>query len=196
MTMEARASMRELLLTLAVLAALGGSACASGDDTAGRDSLIPLPALESPAATFESTVTVAETVATTADTTTGSSSPASVPPFQAPDCGEITGDELYTIVASFRPDVDGRSGFSIAAAAGIDDADGVRYLVGSIYDATGFRVSTAETWAVVDGEMYAYSRSAIEHSTLPDGREVLDGPEQGFRSKVRAMLEACVTQAL
>ena len=70
----------------------------------------------------------------------------------------------------------------------------VRWLVASVYDVeTGARVSSADTWAEVDGQLYAVSSSAVDLSALPP----LDRPElDPFGDPTRNDLEVCAIYAI
>lgn len=143
-----------------------------------------------------------QTAATTADTEAAiakATGPATPPPTQAAGCEPVTEDDVAAVSAVLVPQRGVsvvRTGLFIANATAATDSDGVRYIVASIYDDTNYRVSSADTWAIVDGETLALSSSAVEHSTTADGRDVLTGPGQGLNSVLRDGLEGCAIEAL
>lgn len=118
-----------------------------------------------------------------------SSTSRALPSLSIDGCPEATAGEIDAVNRALV------SGLEIAGATAAADVDGVRYIVASIYDGTASRVSSTDTWAVVDGDLHALSSSALEYSQLPDGRDVLTGFDQGFGSELRDDLEQCALAA-
>ena len=74
--------------------------------------------------------------------------------------------------------------------------DGMTYLGGSIYDDSGFRLSSADTWIISpDGTIFALSGSANEYSDLPDGRDLPGGYSAGDEIG-QALQDNCTIPAL
>lgn len=66
------------------------------------------------------------------------------------------------------------------ALAYVADDGGRQVLGASIFDATGERVSSADTWLIENGVVYALSGSANEYTEWPDGRDLPDNPSAGI----------------
>lgn len=112
---------------------------------------------------------------------------AAVPALQASGCPSVD----VTVVDDVNARLDPGLTLGLAASA---SSDGIIWLLGSIYrQSDGERVSSADTWARVDGQIYAVSGSAREFSNLPNGRQVV--PE-AFSNSTRSDLETCVTNAI
>lgn len=171
-----------VLLILALLAAAG---CAGTDADDG------VLATVAPTGTVATTSTVAMTLAK-------ATGPAERPPTQAEGCEPVTDDDIAAVTEVLVPERGTnvvRTGLYVANATAATDSDGVRYIVASIYDDTNFRVSSSDTWVILDGETLALSSSAVEHSTVGDASDVL-GLGQGWSSDLRDDLEACAMAAL
>ena len=114
-----------------------------------------------------------------------------MPPLQAANCPAIDPGVAQRVNDAL---LDGPGGVELTVLVASTGVDGpTEYIVGSIYDSSGFRVSTADVWAVVDGALLAVSAGANQYSDgLPDAGSVLTGPP----SPVQLDLVACVTAAL
>lgn len=143
--------------------------------------------------------TVPATNAATVPITEPAAPVESVPAVQAAGCPEIAVEFIDQVNGALVKEPVGnaqRTGLTLAAATSNVEGD-VRYIVGSIYDDTGFRVSSADTWVVIDGELLALSGSANEYSAgLRDARDVLTDPSTGFNSPVQNELDTCARNAL
>lgn len=101
--------------------------------------------------------------------TSGGAAPAPVP-----DEGDVSAGCLAApgdLVAQIEQALD--AGQYLSATAAVEAPDGTLYLGGDIMRAEDeARVSSQDTWALVDGGLYAVSGSANEYSSLSDGRDV------------------------
>lgn len=61
------------------------------------------------------------------------------------------------------------------------DEAGRTLLGASVYAQDGYRLSSADTWVVDRGKVYALSGSANEYSDFPDGRDLPGSPSAGGR---------------
>lgn len=87
----------------------------------------------------------------------------------------------------------------IGDAAQLDDtfvtAESDRaYFTANIFDVSGQRVSSADTWIIDSGTVYALSGSANEYSSFPDGRDLPDRPSAG--NPVPRALQGCAVEAI
>jgi len=152
-----------------------------------------VPSTSAPTLVVPTTVVATTAAPTTAAPTTSAPTTAAPvpPPVQATNCPTVTPDDEQRVNNALAA-----AGLTIAVATAADDG-ATRYIVGSIYDSTGSRLSNVDTWVVIGAELLALSDGANQYSSgLADARAVLTGPNEGFNSPVQIDLATCATAAL
>jgi hypothetical protein len=81
-------------------------------------------------------------------------------------CDLAPGRVVDIINASFT------NGEHLEHAQSVDGPKAVVFVGGNIFDATGTKVSSQDTWALSDGQVYALTSDARRHTLLPDGRDL------------------------
>lgn len=96
---------------------------------------------------------------------------------EAAACTPADPDTIATVEVGLTGDAD-----HLEMAFQEADPFGHVWISAHIYDAAGKRVSSSDTWVIIDGLPFAYTSSAREYSTWPDGR---DHPEVAPYPEVR-----------
>ena len=60
-------------------------------------------------------------------------------------------------------------------AQSVRGPSGMVIVGGNIVDTAGTRVSSADSWVMVAGEIYGLSSDARRHTLVPDGRDLIPG---------------------
>ena len=105
-------------------------------------------------------------------------------------CASATGDLVAQVEQGLTGDAT-----ALRLAYTTTDDEGRQVFGASIYDDTGFRVSSSDTWLVADGEVYALSGSANEYTEFPDGRDLEGNPSAGIGAP-RALQDECLIPAI
>lgn len=95
--------------------------------------------------------------------------PAGPVPAAGPECGEAPARIVEMINAAFT------NGEHLEHMQSVSGPSGMVIVGGNIVDATGTRVSSADSWVMSAGAIYGLSSDARRHTLLPDGRDLILG---------------------
>jgi hypothetical protein len=102
---------------------------------------------------------------------TTSTSPVSLAPPEG--CTLATDDDVTSINT-------GLTGKAVRIdEAFVADVEGRRWINANVYDRDGSRLSSADVWVIVGGNVYSLSGSARDLSSFPDGRDLPGHPSAG-----------------
>lgn len=115
--------------------------------------------------------------------------PAGPVPSAGPGCGEAPSRIVEMINAAFT------NGEHLENMQSVSGPSGMVIVGGNIVDASGTRVSSADSWMMSDGAIYGLSSDARRHTLLPDGRDLIPGNWATYNDAVGECVAAATRSA-